>query len=363
MGGRGRIATLTALAAALALPGPAVAQLVTPTVTGPASPGNHTTVAWTFEPPAAECRLDGPGGEVAGWGPCISPAQYTFGQDGEYKFTARVGTEEASSTYLLDTVPPAGPSIVTGPPQRSGNSMATFAFSAGPGATECRLDRGGGIVNDWTACTSPKSYDLSTEPDGDYEFLVRTRDMAGNLSQSATRGFTLLRAGVCINLFTGTSASETLIGSLLGDVVLGDAGNDIVDGRNGDDCVLGNAGNDQLDGSSGDDDVRGMRGNDRLSGGPGDDHLAGGAGNDSANGDSGNDTVAGGTGWDSVAGRAGSDTLSGGKGRDGISGGAGNDAIDSRDGVRERVACGPGLDSVKADRDDRLTGCERRSLK
>ena len=38
--------------------------------------------------------------------------------------------------------------------------------------------------------------------------------------------------------------------------------------------------------------------------------------------------------------------------------GAGNDLIDANDGHTDRVDCGPGRDTVWADRSDRLTGCE-----
>jgi hypothetical protein len=41
-----------------------------------------------------------------------------------------------------------------------------------------------------------------------------------------------------------------------------------------------------------------------------------------------------------------------------ISGGAGNDQIHANDGHTDRVNCGPGRDTVWADRTDKLTGCE-----
>jgi hypothetical protein len=40
-------------------------------------------------------------------------------------------------------------------------------------------------------------------------------------------------------------------------------------------------------------------------------------------------------------------------------GGAGNDVISARDGSRDVIDCGAGLDRVTADRRDRLRGCER----
>jgi hypothetical protein len=39
--------------------------------------------------------------------------------------------------------------------------------------------------------------------------------------------------------------------------------------------------------------------------------------------------------------------------------GPGDDAINSVDGVRETIDCGSGRDTVRADRRDRLRGCEK----
>ena len=51
--------------------------------------------------------------------------------------------------------------------------------------------------------------------------------------------------------------------------------------------------------------------------------------------------------------------MTGGRGNDIVTGGSGNDAISVRDGRRDRVNCGRGRDRVRADRRDRLRGCER----
>jgi hypothetical protein len=50
--------------------------------------------------------------------------------------------------------------------------------------------------------------------------------------------------------------------------------------------------------------------------------------------------------------------LRGGRGRDLLTGGRGDDQIDSRDSARDRVRCGGGRDRARADRRDRLRGCE-----
>jgi len=86
-----------------------------------------------------------------------------------------------------------------------------------------------------------------------------------------------------------------------------------------------------------------------LEGGPGKDRLTGGRFGDFLDGGAGNDRVVGG---------AGPDVIKGGRGRDLLSGGRGPDRINSRDSARDRVRCGAGRDRVKADRKDRLRGCE-----
>lgn len=88
-----------------------------------------------------------------------------------------------------------------------------------------------------------------------------------------------------------------------------------------------------------------------LEGGPGKDRLIGGS-------DFLGDNLDGGSGNDRVVGGAGPDVIKGGRGRDLLSGGRGRDRINSRDSTRDRVRCGPGRDRVKADRRDRLGGCE-----
>lgn len=94
----------------------------------------------------------------------------------------------------------------------------------------------------------------------------------------------------------------------------------------------------------------------RASGGPGDDTLTatqsavvfhGGDGRDTLHGGPGDDWLIGGTGRDALFGRAGADRLS------------------ARDKTRDRVSCGSGKskDRVRADRKDKISGCEKRSLK
>ena len=60
-------------------------------------------------------------------------------------------------------------------PTTPGNDRSpTWGFTTEPGATtECRLLSGSTIVHPYASCTSPKSYDLTGLPDGDYTFEIR----------------------------------------------------------------------------------------------------------------------------------------------------------------------------------------------
>jgi uncharacterized delta-60 repeat protein len=89
------------------------------------------------------------------------------------------------------------------------------------------------------------------------------------------------------------------------------------------------------------------------------DVLKGTSGSDRLDGRSGNDVLRGLGGDDCLIGGSGADRLVGGPGRNSYSAGAGDDVVDARNGTRDVVNCGAGRDSVRADRSDRLRGCER----
>ena len=145
----------------------------------------------------------------------------------------------------------------------------------------------------------------------------------------------------CANPSFGGRDDDVLFGSSFGDRLYGRQGRDLLRGRAGNDCLYGGEGADVLDGDGGDDTLSGGDGRDRLFGGAGNDRLLGGAKGDEMHGDAGNDQLFPGTG------------------RDRVWGGAGNDVISARDGSRDVIDCGAGLDRVTADRRDRLRGCER----
>jgi hypothetical protein len=202
----------------------------------------------------------------------------------------------------------------------------------------------------------------------------------------------------CKNKITGTELPESLVGTAANDRILGLGGDDRLVGVGGNDClnggfdsdeliggpgddrVEGSNGNDKLEGEAGADDLMGQQDSDRLDGGPGGDRLWGGGSIDLLTGGPGADVLRGQGGNDHLAGGPGPDTLIGGVGADSIDempnayaagqpldagrnrifGGGGRDRIDVANGKRDRVECGGGKDSVKADRADTLKHCEKR---
>ncbi|MGQ0689755.1 MAG: calcium-binding protein [Limnobacter sp.] len=98
------------------------------------------------------------------------------------------------------------------------------------------------------------------------------------------------------------------INTIKAKMLLGTAGDDIIQGYATNDTITGGIGNDTLIGRAGDDIIRGETGDDSLSGESGNDTLDGGTGNDYLGGGAGHDTLNGGSGLDSLYGGSGNDT-------------------------------------------------------
>ncbi|MEN9657602.1 MAG: hypothetical protein RL571_1067 [Pseudomonadota bacterium] len=187
---------------------------------------------------------------------------------------------------------------------------------------------------------------------------------------------------------------KTLIGDSGNNTLNGFATADIISGLAGDDYLYGKAGNDTLDGGDGADWLYGEEGDDSLKGGAGADKLYGGMGNDSydvdniadvitenaaegtdlvqanvswtlgnnlenltltgsaainGTGNALNNVLIGNAGANTLTGAVGNDTLSGGAGADALIGGAGNDTYvlargDGSDTVTENDATAKNTD-------------------
>jgi Ca2+-binding RTX toxin-like protein len=237
------------------------------------------------------------------------------------------------------------------------------AFAVAPGLPDgLAIDAATGAISGTPSAASP-----------DTAYTVTMTDLAGaatavvNIKVDAVTPPPVppkaLLPGACANVAAGTAGPNVLTGTLMGDLIRGGAGNDRISGLAGADCLFGQAGADTLLGGAGKDKLDGGTGNDKLDGGAGNDKLTGGAGKDKLTAGAGADTLSGGAGVDNLSGGAGADTLTGGTGKDTFSAGAGNDVVNSRDRVKETVNCGKGKDRVKADKKDRLIGCEKKTLK
>ncbi|MFM5950768.1 MAG: beta strand repeat-containing protein, partial [Novosphingobium sp.] len=100
--------------------------------------------------------------------------------------------------------------------------------------------------------------------------------------------------------------------------IIGNPGNNVLNGTNGDDTITGDAGNDIISGNGGNDTIDAGDDNDLVDGGEGDDYILGGAGNDNLSGGSGIDWLDGGDGDDRIN-YADDETAIGGAGFDRLS--------------------------------------------
>ncbi len=170
----------------------------------------------------------------------------------------------------------------------------------------------------------------------------------------------------------GNAGNDVLNGTPGPDVIVAGAGDDTINGNGGDDRICADAGNDLIDGGAGNDSVWGGSGADTIRGGTGDDLLIGNPGggsnddtDDTIDGEDGNDTLdgwtaddtlRGGLGDDTVYGAAGNDTIDGDQGEDYLSGGDLDDLI--RGGPQDdRIFAGSGSDVVVGNGgDDEMRG-------
>lgn len=152
------------------------------------------------------------------------------------------------------------------------------------------------------------------------------------------------------NRIEGGPGKDFIDGLAGDDTLFGDSGPDTIYGREGNDAIRGGDGKDNIFGGSGDDSITGGKGADKIQGEDGDDRLFGGNDNDFVDGGNGNDLLEGGDDQDAIWGREGDDILRGqdgadfmvggngadllfgGAGRDHLFGGGSNDLLDGGDG-------------------------------
>jgi hypothetical protein len=158
---------------------------------GAATQADSADVAFQANEPdvAFACRLD-----QADFAACTSPVHLGGLAAGVHSFAVRAtdkagNTGQPASTAWTYTPPDTTPPRVTitgGPSGTTGDTSASFAFSADEqGSTfQCSLDGGA-----FSGCGSAATYD-GLAP-GQHSFAVRATDKAGNTGQPATRGWTI----------------------------------------------------------------------------------------------------------------------------------------------------------------------------
>ncbi|MDX6720006.1 MAG: hypothetical protein QOJ63_2260 [Solirubrobacteraceae bacterium] len=267
----------------------------------------------------------------------------------------------SSGPYVEDSSAP-DTTIDSGPSEATDETTPVFTFSASESGARfaCRFD-----ADAFALCISPLQAPVLSS--GAHTFDVRALDAAGNGDPTPARrsfavGTTFRASGLTAcklqgNSITGGPDNDDLRGTAKTDIIAGLSSSDVLRGLGGRDCLFGGGGTDRLLGGSGADLLFGGGDNDTLSGETGNDRLSGDTGLDRLDGGAGNDTLLGG---------AGPDRLTDRRGIDRFSGGAANDRIDARDLMpvdrrgRDRISCGPGVDSVLADRRDIVArDCEK----
>ncbi|HEX6695681.1 MAG TPA: hypothetical protein VF080_02770 [Solirubrobacteraceae bacterium] len=269
------------------------------------------------------------------------PAFGVVDRDTPYVVTvANRGPSAAAGVTVTDVIPAGARFVRTegGATCTPGATLRCTLPAIAPGAsgvlTIVLAGAAEGVTLHHAVSVTTTSTDATT---GDHTASVDTLVTGASIPPAALA----LGGPACANPSFGGRDDDVLFGSSFGDRMYGRQGRDLLRGRAGNDCLFGGEGADVLDGDGGDDTLSGGDGRDRLFGGAGSDRVLGGAKGDEVRGDTGNDQLFPGTG------------------RDRVWGGAGNDVISARDGSRDVIDCGPGLDRVTADRRDRLRNCER----
>lgn len=204
-------------------------------VVGPRSPGKLTSPTWQVSSSEGtiQCQLvKGTATLVRDWATCGPTFSVPLPGDGSYTLSARVVdaagnlSPVVTSTYVLDTVPPAPATIVT-PSSPSTDRAPSFVISSSePSVTaQCQVTGPAGVVAAFAGCpisTAGTSYNLTLAgaPDGSYTLAVRLTDAAGNTGATATATYVLDTtppSAVLVTAPASPSADDTPTWALTGD--------------------------------------------------------------------------------------------------------------------------------------------------
>ncbi len=163
-------------------------------------------------------------------------------------------------------------------------------------------------------------------------------------------------SGVVTSTILGDNGNNRIEGTHASELIVSYDGNDRIDGGAGHDCIVTGNGNSRIDGSAGNDVIVTGNGNNRIDdGGAGDDKIYTGAGNDRIGGGSGNDEIHSGAGNDIISGDSGNDKIYAGDGDDRVNGETGTDYINGGAGY-DRLNGGTAIDDC--DEGEALSNCE-----
>lgn len=171
-------------------------NLMAPALNITSSPGafvNVKTANFTFNGQANgsaitqfQCSIDD-----GAFAACTSPVAYNNLAEGSHKFNLRgadingVFSSPIMTQWIVDTVVPSTPQVVTTTTALTKLTAASFSFSSmdvggsGIASFQCSIDNGA-----FAACTSPR--DLTNLANGNHSFRVRSLDNAANPSALAT---------------------------------------------------------------------------------------------------------------------------------------------------------------------------------
>ncbi|MGA0068209.1 MAG: Ig-like domain-containing protein, partial [Miltoncostaeaceae bacterium] len=170
-----------------------LAPATAPTISGtPVSPTREASASLVITATEAgttlECSVDG-----AAWAACTSPLDLSGLADGAHSARARMvdlagnAGPAATATWSVDTVGPVAAPQVTGVPSGLTSATSFTASITGSAGTtfECSNTNGAS----WITCSS--GYQRTGLRDGQYTFLVRQLDAAGNPSPEFQALFTV----------------------------------------------------------------------------------------------------------------------------------------------------------------------------
>jgi hypothetical protein len=293
--------TTTTVPSTTTTPSTTIAPATTTTTTTTTTPSTTATPATTTTPPSAPAPSPGDGGSGGG-GPnlavTISPSTTTTEPDKlvEVTISVRNSGDAGSLATRLEIALPVGLTLVGVPSFERGSGCS------GTRQLACFFDdvpKGTGtrVVFDVRAgVTGRQTITATVSSDRDSDPTDNAANVAVDVVAQLTPPATMPTKKIAAHTFAGNAKANYITGT---------AGNDVIYGLGGNDVLLG------------------AKGNDVLFGG------------------------------------IGSDVLDGGTGRDRLYGGPGKDTLRARDGQRDVVDCGPGLDMAYVDRLDRVSACER----